>query len=99
MKHGWKKKAIGHLFDVQLGKMLSEKAKTGPQVPYLANFNVRWGTFDLSKLNEMNFSDREKDKYGLQKGDLLMCEGGEIGRCAIWQGSDREVYTKKLCIG
>jgi type I restriction enzyme S subunit len=95
MKPGWEKKTIGHLFDVQLGKMLSEKAKAGPQVPYLANFNVRWGVFDLSKLNEMNFSDKEKDKYRLQKGDLLMCEGGEIGRCAIWQGYDMEVYYQK----
>ncbi len=89
MKFGWKKKTIGHLFDVQFGKMLSEKVKAGPQVPYFTNFNVRWGTFDLSKLNEMNFSDREKAKYSLQKGDLLMCEGGEISRCAIWQGSPK----------
>jgi len=95
MKAGWKKKTVGHLFDVQLGKMLNEKAKTGPQFPYLANFNVRWGNFDFSKLNEMTFSEREKDKYRLQKGDLLMCEGGEIGRCAIWQGSDIEVYYQK----
>ena len=91
----WKKKAIGQLFDIQLGKMLNEKAKTGPQFPYLANYNVRWGYFDLSQLNEMTFSDREKDKYKLQKGDLLMCEGGEIGRCAIWQRSDVEIYYQK----
>ncbi|MDH3347159.1 MAG: restriction endonuclease subunit S [Desulfobulbaceae bacterium] len=95
MKVGWGKKTIGHLFDVQLGKMLSEKAKTGTQFPYLANFNVRWGKFDFSKLNEMNFSDWEKAKYKLQKGDLLMCEGGEIGRCAIWQGADMEIYYQK----
>jgi type I restriction enzyme S subunit len=92
---GWKNKAIGQLFDIQLGKMLNEKAKTGPQFPYLANYNVRWGYFDLSQLNEMTFSDREKDKYTLQKGDLLMCEGGEIGRCAIWQSSDAEIYYQK----
>jgi len=95
MRDDWKKSTVGHLFDVQLGKMLNEKAKTGPQFPYLANFNVRWGNFDFSKLNEMTFSDREKEKYSLQKGDLLMCEGGEIGRCAIWLGSESEIYYQK----
>jgi type I restriction enzyme S subunit len=95
MRDDWRKKTVGHLFDVQLGKMLNEKATTGPQFPYLANFNVRWGNFDFSKLNMMTFSEREKDKYRLQKGDLLMCEGGEIGRCAIWQGFDSEIYYQK----
>lgn len=95
LPYGWKKKTVGHLFDVQLGKMLNEKAKTGPQFPYLANFNVRWGYFDFSKLNKMNFSDREKEKFKLQKGDLLMCEGGEIGRCAVWNGFEVEIYYQK----
>ena len=92
---GWKKKNVGCLFDVQLGKMLSEKAKTGKQYPYLANFNVRWGSFDFSKTKEMSFSARERKKYTLQHGDLLMCEGGEIGRCAIWRGYDKEIYYQK----
>ena len=91
----WKKKTVGYLFDVQLGKMLNEKAKKGPQFRYLANFNVRWGNFDFSKLNRMTFSAQEKDKYKLQNGDLLMCEGGEIGRCAIWQGFESEIYYQK----
>jgi type I restriction enzyme, S subunit len=95
MRDGWKKKTVGHLFDVQLGKMLNGKAKTGPQFPYLANFNVRWGNFDFSKLNTMTFSEREKDKYRLLEGDLLMCEGGEIGRCAIWHGFETEIYYQK----
>ncbi len=95
MPNGWKKKNIGHLFDVQLGKMLNEKAKIGKQYPYLANFNVRWGGFDFSKVNEMSFSERECEKYTLQPGDLLMCEGGEIGRCAVWRGYDKEIYYQK----
>jgi type I restriction enzyme S subunit len=91
----WKKKAVGHLFEVQLGKMLNEKAKNGTQYPYLANFNVRWGNFDFSKTNKMYFSQREKEKYALRDGDLLMCEGGEIGRCAVWHGHDSEIYYQK----
>ncbi len=92
----WRKKPVGNLFDVQLGKMLSQKAKSGRQYPYLANFNVRWGNFHLSQLNEMAFSERERRKYQLKKGDLLMCEGGEIGRCAIWNGDDGIYYQKAV---
>lgn len=86
---------IGELFEVQLGKMLSEKAKKGEQLDYLANFNVRWGTFDFSKLNQMNFSETEKEKFSLICGDLLMCEGGEIGRCAVWKNERDNIYYQK----
>lgn len=91
----WPTKKIGELFDVQLGKMLNEKAKQGVLLPYLANFNVRWGTFDLSRLNEMAFSEKEREKYLLCPGDLLMCEGGEIGRCAVWKGANKTIYFQK----
>ena len=86
---------VGEIFDVQLGKMLSKKAKKGTLYPYLANFNVRWGHFDLSKMNEMHFTDEEKEKYRLEENDILVCEGGEIGRCAIWQGNSKEYFYQK----
>jgi type I restriction enzyme S subunit len=91
----WPTKKIGELFDVQLGKMLNEKAKHGNLFPYLANFNVRWGAFDFSRLNEMAFSEKEQQKFSLHPGDMLMCEGGEIGRCAIWVGADRPIFYQK----
>ncbi len=91
----WKRKKIGDLFDVQLGKMLNEKAKQGTLFPYLANFNVRWGSFDLSTLNEMSFSKSERKKFSLEPGDLLMCEGGEIGRCAVWHHPLEPLYYQK----
>ncbi|NTV14915.1 MAG: restriction endonuclease subunit S [Desulfobulbaceae bacterium] len=94
-KSYWTMKNVEDLFDVQLGKMLNEKAKQGDLVPYLANFNVRWGAFDLSRLNEMAFSEKEQKKYSLQIGDLLMCEGGEIGRCAVWEGEEKTIYFQK----
>lgn len=98
MRHfGWEYIKISELFDVQLGKMLSEKARKGSLSAYLANFNVRWGRFDLSNLNEMFFSDREKEKFSIKKGDLLMCEGGEIGRCAVWKKEESPYcYQKAL---
>jgi len=93
--HGWRRENIGKLFEVQLGKMLSKKAKTGKQFPYLANFNIRWGRIDFVKMNKMNFSAKERKKYSLQLGDLLVCEGGEVGRCAIWQDEEKEIYYQK----
>jgi type I restriction enzyme, S subunit len=46
---------------------------------------VRWGEFDLENLREMRFEHDEMDRYGLKYGDIVMCEGGEPGRCAIWK--------------
>ena len=91
----WPKRKAGELFDIQLGKMLNEKARKGDTFSYLANFNVRWGKFDLLELNQMAFSDREKEKFTLQPNDLLMCEGGEIGRCAVWLEKGSKVFYQK----
>lgn len=95
MSNTWPTEKIGKLFSVQLGKMLDEKAKKGKLAPYLANFNVRWGSFDFSRLNTMAFSENERHKFSLSPGDLLMCEGGEIGRCAVWKENNREIYYQK----
>jgi type I restriction enzyme S subunit len=65
--------------------MLDDKKNRGDSLPYLANINVRWGEFDLENLREMRFEHDEMDRYGLKYGDIVMCEGGEPGRCAIWK--------------
>ena len=65
--------------------MLDKEKNKGELRPYLANLNVRWGTFDLSDLRQMRFEDREVERYGVRAGDIVMCEGGEPGRCAIWR--------------
>lgn len=93
---GWKIKTVDELFDVQLGKMLNEKAKTGDSLqPYLTNFNVQWSRFRLDTLNAMSFSPREREKFALKKGDLIVCEGGEVGRCAIWREEIKPCYFQK----
>ncbi len=71
-----------------LGKMLDQKKNKGKNEPYLANVNVRWGYFDLANVGEMRFEDHEFERYGLKNGDLVVCEGGEPGRCAIWCEED-----------
>jgi type I restriction enzyme S subunit len=85
----WKTKTVGELADTQLGKMLNKGKQTGKHTrPYLRSLNVQWGYIDTSELNEMDITPEELDKFLVQKGDLLVCEGGESGRVAIWEGTD-----------
>lgn len=92
----WRMQKIGDLFEVQLGKMLNKVASSGPdQREYLTNVNVRWGRFELSELNQMHFSERDRKKFRLVAGDLIVCEGGEVGRCAIWRGERNDCYYQK----
>lgn len=81
----WTTKPLTEIADFCLGKMLDEKKNKGDPLPYLANINVRWGEFDFENLREMRFEHDELDRYGLRYGDIVMCEGGEPGRCAIWK--------------
>lgn len=85
MNSEWKQVRLGDFIDSCLGKMLDQKKNRGKFHPYLGNSNVRWGGFDLSNLAEMKFEDTEHERYSLKKGDLVVCEGGEPGRCAIWE--------------
>lgn len=81
----WETRRMSDIADFCLGKMLDEKKNKGEPLPYLANVNVRWGEFELNGLRQMRFEPHEKDRYGLKYGDIVMCEGGEPGRCAIWK--------------
>ena len=81
----WEKVRLGDVTDSCLGKMLDQEKNKGEYQPYLANLNVRWGTFDLDNLSQMRFEYDEQERYGLRYGDLVVCEGGEPGRCAIWK--------------
>lgn len=81
---GWRIKPLREIADLRLGKMLDAKKNKGELMPYLANVNVRWGEFDLQNLRQMRFEVDEREAYGLRYGDIVMCEGGEPGRCAIW---------------
>jgi len=80
----WETVRLGEVADMCLGKMLDKNKNKGTYQPYLRNVNVRWGSFDLDDLLEMKFEESEQERYGIQIGDLIMCEGGEPGRCAIW---------------
>jgi type I restriction enzyme S subunit len=92
----WDVVRLEDIFDIQLGKMLSQAAKKGSSPrPYLRNANVQWGHIDLSDLYEMDFSAQEMRKFQLRRDDILVCEGGEIGRTAIWENQMPECYYQK----
>jgi type I restriction enzyme S subunit len=95
---GWCVTRLAEVSDVALGKMLDRAKRTkGKLLPYLRNANVRWGRFDLSNLLEMYFEEDELERYGLEPGDLLVCEGGEPGRAAVWAGVSQPIkYQKAL---
>jgi len=91
----WKSENLSDLADMRLGKMLDQNKNKGTHFPYLANTNVRWGQIDLDNLREMKFEPKEFDRYGLEPGDIVMCEGGEPGRCAIWKGQTATMMIQK----
>jgi type I restriction enzyme, S subunit len=82
---GWKRRPLEDVAEFRLGKMLDQEKNRGDLLPYLANINVRWGEFDLGDLRRMRFEQDELEMFGLKFGDIVMCEGGEPGRCAIWK--------------
>ena len=94
---GWEVKKWSMLFDTILGKMLDKKKQieTDEALPYLGNTNVQWGYFDLQDLKTMTFSKKEREKLRLKLGDILICEGGDAGRCAVWSGSSDEILFQK----
>ncbi|WP_369919961.1 restriction endonuclease subunit S [Marinomonas polaris] len=89
------RRKLGDITDSCLGKMLDKEKNKGAFHPYLANYNVRWGEFDLSNVQEMKFENHEHERYGLKYGDLVICEGGEPGRCAVWRDNVPDMKIQK----
>ena len=96
-ENGWEIDVWKKMFDTRLGKMLDKKKQvvTDRKLYYLGNSNVLWGDFNLKSLNSMSFSEREIEQLKLKKGDLLICEGGDAGRCAIWEEDNSEILFQK----
>lgn len=93
----WAVAKLAYRYEVLLGKMLDESKITGNYLgKYLRNTDVQWGRVNSENLPEMDFRPHEIERYSVQQGDLLVCEGGEIGRCAIWESEDTCFYQKAL---
>jgi type I restriction enzyme, S subunit len=87
--------SVGQIGDARLGKMLDKGKNKGTPRRYLRNVNVRWFDFDLSDVFQMRFEDAELAEFALRKGDVLICEGGEPGRAAVWDERENKIYFQK----
>ena len=90
--NGWQQTILGELFYHNTGKALNSSNKEGVIRNYLTTSNVYWNKFDFTAIKQMPFKESELDKCTVTKGDLLVCEGGDIGRSAIWN------YDYDICI-
>jgi type I restriction enzyme, S subunit len=95
MPDAWCVSTVGTEFEIQLGKMLDAAKNTGVLKSYIGNRAVQWGRFDLAQLSEIRMTPTDLHRYRLRTNDLLVCEGGEVGRAAIWNDPIAECYYQK----
>ncbi len=91
----WEVSTVGEQFEIQLGKMLDSQKNAGVLKPYLGNKAVQWDWIDLGEVQQVRLSKSDLTRFRLQKGDLLVCEGGDVGRAAIWDDDLDECYYQK----
>jgi len=87
----WAECSILSIAEVELGKTLDKAKNTGTYYPYLRSVNIKWDDVDLTDVKEMKFEENELTRYSVKKNDLLICEGGDVGRCCIWN-SEQDIY-------
>lgn len=96
MREGWEYKKLGQVCTSDLGKTLNKSKDRGELHPYLCSINILWDKIDLSTLKQACFEADEQEKYTVRKGDLLVCEGGDTGRSAIWDRDETILYQNAL---
>ena len=96
MKQGWQIKKLGEVCESDLGKTLNQSKDTGELYPYLCAVNILWDKIDFSTVKQTRFEKSELERYSVHKGDLLICEGGDIGRAAIWKKDEPMLYQNAL---
>jgi type I restriction enzyme, S subunit len=96
MREGWVEMSLGSVAHIRLGKMLSRASREHrDRSPYLRNANVQWDELRLDDLKEMHFSEDERVEFSLRAGDVLVCEGGEVGRCVVLESDLHGIYFQK----
>lgn len=96
MNHDWRIKKLGDICHSDLGKTLNQSKDTGKLYPYLCAVNIQWDKIDLTTLKQTRFEEDETERFSVRKGDLLVCEGGDIGRAAIWTADEPMRYQNAL---
>ena len=92
----WEWVRINQIAVSQLGKTLDKGKQSGKEYPYLCSINVYWNGINLDNIKTFLLHEDERARYKLQKGDLLVCEGGDYGRCAVWNKEDEMYYQNAL---
>ena len=95
LPESWTWMNVGTVAHARLGEILNKAKNKGTLRKYLRNINVRWFDFDLSDLLEMRFEDSELPEFALRFGDVMICEGGEPGRAAVWDARETDIYFQK----
>lgn len=93
---GWMWVHLNYIANSSLGKTLDKVKNTGDYKPYLCSINVYWNGINLEKVKEARFEETELEKYSLKRGDLLICEGGDVGRSAVWEEDIPMCYQNAL---
>ena len=93
---GWEVKKMGEVCQSELGKTLNKSKDKGELYPYLCSINILWNNINMSILKQARFEKDEIERYSVKKGDLLVCEGGDIGRAAIWDREESMLYQNAL---
>ena len=96
LPEGWQLCHIQDIASVELGKTLDRLKNTGEEKSYLCALNVKWEAFDLSIIKTIRIEASEKERYAVRPGDLLVCEGGDVGRSAIWTEQCEMYYQNAL---
>ncbi len=89
---GWCIVRLGDIYNHTTGKALKKSNTYGVLRKYITTSNLYWNSFDLTEVRSMYFTDEEIEKCTVHKGDLLLCNGGDVGRAAIWN------YDEDICI-
>ena len=92
----WEWCSLLNIAKIELGKTLDSAKNIGINYPYLRSVNVRWNEVDLSDLKAMRFEPEELDRYTVRQNDLLICEGGDVGRSCVWTDEKEILYQNAL---
>ena len=92
----WEWCSLFNIAKIELGKTLDSAKNTGANHPYLRSVNVRWNGVDLTDLKEMRFEPEEIERYTVEQNDLLICEGGDVGRSCVWSNEQKILYQNAL---
>ena len=92
----WTVCSINDIASSELGKTLDREKNRGEYRPYLCSINVFWNQFDLTEMKQMRFEDEELEHYSIRCDDLVICEGGDAGRCAVWPYKDSVLFQNAI---